>query len=61
MKLIIKIIVRTWDFIFYFFGITYEAQANRLNLEELDNIISGPKNEKVTYTVYRANKVSRKT
>jgi hypothetical protein len=59
-KFTIKIIVFIWDFIFFFFGIPYEDQASKLKLDELDPFIRGHENEKTTYKVYRANKVSKK-
>jgi len=46
-----------WDFIFFFFGMTYEAQGNKLDLDKHDKTIRGPENPKTTRTVYRANKV----
>jgi hypothetical protein len=38
----------------------YEEQASKLKLDELDPFIRGHENEKTTYKVYRANKVSKK-
>lgn len=58
MKYIFKLLVGIWDFIFFFFGITYEKQASKLKLDELDNRLRGPENEKTTHKIYRANKVS---
>jgi hypothetical protein len=58
-KFTIKIIVFIWDFIFFFFGIPYEDQASKLKLDELDPLIRGTENEKPTYQIYRANKVSK--
>jgi hypothetical protein len=63
-ELIIKYTTNTivfiWDFIFFFFGMPYEEQASKLKLDELDPFIRGHENEKTTYKVYRANKVSKK-
>ena len=58
IKYIVKFFVGIWDFFFFFFGVPYEEQATKLKLDELDPIISGPKNEKTTHKIYRANKVS---
>ena len=59
IKFIIKIIVGIWDFIFFFFGFPYEEQANKLDLEKIDDALRGPANNKTTHTIYRANKVSK--
>jgi hypothetical protein len=59
MKYIFKIIVGIWDFLFFFFGVTYEKQASKLELDKLDPIIRGHENEKTTHQIYRANKVSK--
>lgn len=59
MKYITRTIVGIWDFIFFFFGFTYEKQAKKLDLDALDSTISGPENEKTTHQFYRANKVGK--
>ncbi len=61
VKYIVKAIVGVWDFIFFFFGFTYEAQAGKLALDEWDPLITGPKNEKTVHQFFRANKVSKST
>ena len=53
-----NIAVGIWDFIFFFFGMPYEAQAKKLDLD--DKAIRGPDNPKTKRTVYRANKVGAK-
>lgn len=58
-SLIVKIVVGVWDFIFFFFGFTYEEQAEKLKLDELDPVITGPKNEKTGHQYFRANKVGQ--
>lgn len=57
-KVIVKIAVFIWDFIFFFFGFPYEKQAEKLDLDKYEGVIRGPDNEKSTHVVYRANKVS---
>lgn len=59
IKYIVKAIVGIWDFIFFFFGFTYEKQAGKLDLNELDPLITGPKNEKSAHQFFRANKVGK--
>lgn len=59
IKYIVKVIVGLWDFIFFFFGFTYEKQAEKLDLDELDSLITGPKNEKSGHQFFRANKVAK--
>ncbi|MDQ7046835.1 MAG: hypothetical protein Q9M39_04160 [Sulfurovum sp.] len=54
------IILGIWDFIFLFFGMSYEKQSDRLNLDKHDKDIRGPDNPKTKRTVYRANKVGAK-
>lgn len=61
MKTILKIFVGIWDFLFFFFGCTYEKQASKLKLDELDGVITGPKNESTAHQFYRANKVSKES
>lgn len=61
IKYSIKVIVGVWDFIFFFFGFTYEKQAEKLDLDELDSLITGPKNEKTGHQYFRANKVGQDT
>lgn len=56
-----KTIVGIWDFVFFFFGFPYEAQASKLKLDKIDHILRGPENEKTTRKIYRANKVSKKS
>ena len=58
MKYIVKFFVGIWDFSFFFFGCPYEKQASKLKLDEIDDVITGPKNDDTTHTFYRANKVS---
>ena len=58
IKYIIKFFVRVWDFFFFFFGCPYEEQASKLKFDELDPVITGPKNEKTSHQFFRANKVS---
>lgn len=57
---ITKFIVGIWDFVFFFFGFPYEKQANKLDLNKLDDTLRGPPNEKTTHKIYRANKVSKR-
>ncbi len=52
-----KIFVGVWDFIFFFFGFTYEKQATKLDLDEMEPTLRGPENKKTTHQYYRANKV----
>jgi len=59
-KPIVAIISKIWNFIFIFFGITYEKQAKEVDFENLDPLMRGPENEKSTHKIYRANKVSKK-
>ena len=59
IKNIFKGIVGIWDFIFFFFGFTYEKQAGKLDLDEMDHIIKGPENQKTGHQFYRANKVGK--
>jgi len=60
LKLIIKFIGRffvfIWDFVFFFFGMPYEKQASKLDMEKHDPFMRGPEDEKPNYTVYRANR-----
>lgn len=56
-NLIRSIAIGIWDFIFFFFGMPYEEQAKKLNLDEHDKALRGPKNPKIKTIVYRANKV----
>ena len=58
-KYSIRTIVFIWDFVFFFFGMPYEKQASKLNLEELDSTLRGGENKQSTHKVYRANKVSK--
>ena len=58
-KYTIKTIVFIWDFIFFFFGMPYEKQASKLNLEELDSALRGGENRQTTHKVYRATKVGK--
>jgi len=58
-KYSIKTIVFIWDFVFFFFGMSYEKQASKLNLEVLDPTLRGSENEKTTHKIYRANKVGK--
>lgn len=51
--------VGIWDFVFFFFGMPYEEQAGKLKLDEMDDLISGPENEKTTHQFFRANKVTK--
>lgn len=55
-----RIAIGIWDFIFFFFGMPYEEQAKKLNLDKHDKTIRGPDNPKRERTVYRANKVGSK-
>jgi hypothetical protein len=55
---IIKFFVGIWDFIFFFFGFTYEEQATKLDLDAMEPMLGGPANEKTTHQFYRANKVT---
>lgn len=59
IRYIIQTIVWLWHFLFFFFGITYEKQASKLKLDELDHAMRGHKNEKTTHQIYRANKVGK--
>jgi hypothetical protein len=54
---IIKFLVGIWDFIFFFFGFTYEKQATKLDLDGMESMLGGPENEKTRHQFYRANKV----
>jgi len=54
MKYIRIFFVGIWNF---FFGIPYETQAEKLDLDKIDPLLRGPNSEKSKYTVYRANKV----
>jgi hypothetical protein len=55
----IKTVVGLWDFLFFFFGFTYEKQAGKLDLDKMDPLITGPKNEKTGHQFFRANKVGK--
>lgn len=55
----ITFIVGIWDFIFFFFGFTYEKQATKLDLDGMEPMLGGPENEKTAHQFYRANKVSK--
>lgn len=57
INLVKKIIIGIWDFFFFFFGMPYEEQASKLKLDEFDELITGPKNEKRNHQIFRANKV----
>ncbi len=37
--------------------VTYEKQATKLDLDEMEPTLRGPENEKTTHQYYRANKV----
>jgi hypothetical protein len=56
---VIKFFVGVWDFIFFFFGFTYEEQATKLDLDGMEPMLGGPENEKTTHQFYRANKVTK--
>ncbi len=60
-KFIVAIFVGMWDFVFFFFGFPYEKQAEKMKLDEIDDVITGPENEKTTHRFYRANKVSKES
>lgn len=47
IKFIVAFVVGIWDFIFFFFGFTYEKQASKLNLDDMDDFIKGAVNEKL--------------
>ncbi len=51
-----KILLGIWDFFFMFFGMPYEKQAERLQVDGID--LRGPENEKTGHQYYRANRVS---
>ncbi|MDQ7043926.1 MAG: hypothetical protein Q9M40_00960 [Sulfurimonas sp.] len=57
MKYIRMFFVGIWDFFFFFFGMPYEKQAEKLDLDKIDPMLRGPNTKKPNYTVYRANKV----
>lgn len=59
-NLIRRIAIGIWDFIFFFFGMPYEEQAKKYNLDAHDKTIRGPENPKTEKTYYRANKVGSK-
>lgn len=54
---IMKVLVGIWDFIFFFFGFTYEKQAGKLDLDGMESMLGGPENEKTRHRFHRANKV----
>lgn len=56
IKVIVKFFVFIWDFIFFFFGMPYEKQASKLDMQKHDPLMRGPKDEQPKYTVYRANR-----
>ena len=56
--IIFKPIVLIWNILSVLFGFPYEKQCDKLQLKKYDKDIRGPDNDKPTYTVYRANKVS---
>jgi hypothetical protein len=56
IKIVAKFFVFIWDFIFFFFGMPYEKQAKKLDMEKHDPFMRGPEDEKPKYTVYRANR-----
>ena len=58
---IFKFFVGIWDFIFFFFGFTYEKQATKLDLDEMEPMLGGPENEKTSHQFYRANKVGKES
>ncbi|MDQ7044412.1 MAG: hypothetical protein Q9M32_00660 [Sulfurimonas sp.] len=47
-----------WDFIFFFFGMPYEKQAKKLDLEKIDSVLRGPQDEKTSHQIYRANRAA---
>lgn len=53
-----RFFVGIWDFIFFFFGFTYEEQAAKLDLDAMESTLGGPENEKTRHQFYRANKVA---
>lgn len=57
MKYIRMFFVGIWDFVFFFFGMPYEKQAEKLDLNKIDPTLRGPDTDKPKYQVYRANKV----
>ncbi len=57
MKYIRMFFVGIWDFIFFFFGMPYEKQAEKLDLDKIDPTLRGQNTGKTKYQVYRANKV----
>ncbi|HEX5710069.1 MAG TPA: hypothetical protein VFX68_01890 [Sulfuricurvum sp.] len=61
LRYTINTIVWIWHFVFFFFGMTYEKQASKLKLDELDNAMRGHENIKTTHQIFRANKVSKKS
>ena len=58
IKLVVKFVVFIWDFIFFFFGMPYEKQASKLDMQKHDPLMRGPEDEKPKYTVYRANRAA---
>lgn len=53
-----KILIGTWDTVFYVLGSPYEQQAKKLDSEKIDPLFRGPVNEKSDQKVFRANKTS---
>lgn len=58
MKLLLKLLQSSWDFLSYFFGFPYEQQAKNLDLDKVDPTLRGPENPVSDRKIYRANKVS---
>lgn len=56
MRLLKRIGLYIWDFIFYFLGAPYEKQAGRLDDEKAESFFRGPENTKSSHKIYRANK-----
>lgn len=54
-----RFFIGIWDFIFFFFGMPYEEQANKLDWDKHDAAFRGPDNPKTKKTYFRANKVSK--
>ena len=52
--------VGIWDFIFFFFGMPYEEQAGKLDLEKIDSVLRGPENEVTKHQFKRANRASNR-
>jgi len=56
--LVYRFFLVIWYFFFLFLCLPYDEQAKRLNLDDIEPVMSGPENEKTTHQFYRANKVS---